>query len=123
MCKITGQQCVKNRQPIKLLLNERLLNRTIEPVSGFFVISILSLRLLSFSSRHLKTQERTKWKIDTHRGPSKSIIAPAWYQVTLLGGISCTSTIQVRLIVLPLFTYSSSGPVIFACTSDINQRR
>lgn len=53
-------------------------------------------------------------------GPSKSITAPAWYQVTLLGGRSCSSMLQIRLIVLPFLIYSSWGPVILACISDRN---
>lgn len=86
--------------------------------------SCLSFLYLSFFllNRVEKKNNNNKKQKDgnTHLGPSKSIIAPAWYQVTLLGEISCTSTIHVKLIVLPFFTYTSSGPVIFACTSGVS---
>lgn len=54
-------------------------------------------------------------------GPSKSITAPAWYQVTLLGGRSCSSIVQVKLIVLPFLMYNSWEPLISACISDRNR--
>jgi len=53
-------------------------------------------------------------------GPSKSITAPPWYQVTLLGGRSCSSIVQVKLIVLPFLMYNSWEGVILACISDRN---
>lgn len=85
--------------------------------------SCLSFLYLSFFLlNRVENNNNNKKQKDgnTHLGPSKSIIAPAWYQVTLLGEISCTSTIHVKLIVLPFFTYTSSGPVIFACTSGVS---
>lgn len=82
--------------------------------------SWMERRLDVADSREAENSEKAALSLKqdkTHLGPSKSIITPAWYHVTLLGGISCASTIHVRLIVLPLFTYTSSWPVIFACTS------
>lgn len=48
------------------------------------------------------------------RGESKSTTEAPWYHRTEPGGVEWTLMEQVRLIVLPFFTYTSSGPQMFA---------
>lgn len=69
--------------------------------------------------------EEQNWELHSrglYLGLSKSTTAPPWCHETLLGGVLRTLTSHMRLIVLPFFTYTSSGPTIVAWAAATHVR-